>query len=230
MVLSGCQKENNKTINDFIGTYCGVCTEEDASSSYADDIIKSDAYRDRIIIRCFPNYCEPVEAIIDNYDLIIPEQKFEGIFSDYCIISGNGTLDVKNYYLKINYTRINFYHNDTDINHGIMEVYNSSKYSYSGTYKGDSVVVLISPIDDSLLVSIYFPKYWIPNGWENIKASESSCSISISVDSIKDISSGEMYTLLGNSQKRGNCLFFLINAYYHGISPLYIYRFTVIKE
>lgn len=243
IILLGCQKENseiNVNRDKFIGNYCGEIIGN-GWSPFNTTIRKSETDSNMIVFDYFVGG-DSVEAFVDGYNIIIPEKTYrksghtsagpwgQTYYYDLTV-SGNGVLDISNYLLQINLTLKETYEDgDNNITESVIKMYNSSKYSYIGTFTGDSTTVIITPYNDNLLVSITFPEYWIPNGWDSIKASESQCSISFSVDSIKDISSGEIYKLRGGGHKLGDSLCFTIFAYYHCLSPLYIYDLTVTKD
>lgn len=243
IITISCQKKGddlNNTRDEFIGNYCGEITGA-GLSPFNTTVWKSETDNNKII---FDNFVggDTVEAIVEGYNLIIPKRTYrkEGhtsagpwgkVYYYDLTVSGNGVLNTSKYFLRINLTLKESYENGDDrVSQSIIEMYNPTKYSYIGTFTGDSTSVIISPYNDSLLVSVAFPVGWIPCGWDNIKASESDCNISFSVDSIKDISSGEVYRIGGGAQKLGDSLRFSLFAYYHSISPLYIYNFTVTKE
>jgi hypothetical protein len=243
IVFISCQKEGNNilTRDEFIGNYCGEIISNNDWSSVNLIIGKSDTVSNQIIIKQLIE--NDVYAIVDGYNLTIPEQTYRlaevsspvqrsnSYFYNF-VVSGNGFLDRSNYLLRINLNVSKFYdiENYNKVNQAVIKAYNSSKYSYLGTFSNDSSTVIISSSNDSLLLSIAFSKDCSPCGWDNIKASDNGCHISFQVDSIEDISSGEFYRLRGGALKVGDSLEFSLFAYYHGKSPIYIYDFTVVKE
>jgi hypothetical protein len=242
IIIISCQKETdniNIARDKIVGDYCGEITESGGRSPFNTTVRKSETSSDKIIFDDFVGG-DNVEAIIKGCNLVIPEKTYRNeemtsagpsgeLYYYDLTVSGNGTLDTCKHFIRINLTLKETYKGQERVSQSTIEMFNSSKYSYTGTFTEDSTTVIISRYNDSLLVSIAFQEDWIPYGWDSIKASESYCYISISVDSIKDISSGEMYRVVGSAHKLGNGLKFSLFAYYHGISPLYIYDFTVIK-
>jgi hypothetical protein len=244
ILLAGCKKESgyinlNVTRDDFIGNYCGVYTREGyEGSDYNTTIRMKEPFINKIIIENFLGAGD-IEAIIHGNTFYIPETTFyhhyaSSKYGSYYyneVLSGTGVLDISKYFLQINYTVRDIRENLPDqIDKGGIALYKSSKLSYLGNYSGDSASVIISSMHDSLFATITFQEWWKPYGWKNIKVQENDCEIYFSTDSINDISSGETYRLSGSGQKRGNQLRFSMRAYYHGISPLYFYDFTVTKR
>jgi hypothetical protein len=244
IITISCQKEGsdlNNSRDEFVGNYCGEISGAGFWSIFNTTVLKSETDSNKIFFDYFAGV-DTVEAIVEGYSLIIPERtcrKYEQtsagpwgktIYYDLTI-SGNGELNKSKYLLRINlFSKSSYENGDNREGHSIIEMYNSTKYSYIGTFTGDSTKVIISPYNDSLLLSVAYPVGWIPSGWDNIRASENDCEITFSGDSIKDILSGEVYRIGGGAQKLGDSLKFSLFAYYHGTSPIYIYNFTVTKE
>jgi hypothetical protein len=243
IVITGCQKENHDKINDitvqdFLGDYCGDLTSPGSWQPFNTSILKSDHSGNKIIFQHFPGK-DSIEAFIIGNQIIIPVQKFQmpGYnavlgHSEYfdATISGNGSLDVTIYFMRINYKlRVMSDGALVESKDILLEMYNASKYSYMGTFIGDSATVTIESVNDSLVASITFKEDWIPFGWQKINIADCGCSLCVSSDSINDIATGEYYKLSGSGRKRGNRLDFSLSAYYHGISPLYFYNFSVVK-
>ena len=245
ILILGCQKEDNNinsTRNDFVGYYCGEITTSGQWGSFNTEVFKSETDSNKIIFDFFSGSgLDSVEAIVNGYNLTIPEQTYrksattsagpwgEVYYYDVTIF-GNGTLDIDRHFMHID-LRIRETYDNGALREvpWVIEMYNSSNSSYIGTYTGDNTTVTISQYGDSLLLSITFWEDFIPGGWENIVASDNPCSISFSKDSIADIATGDMYSIMGGGHKMGDSLRFTFNAYYHGSSPLYIYDFTVGK-
>jgi hypothetical protein len=236
ILFAGCQKENdpNITRDDYCGDYCGITSSGNISIS----IKKSDSDNNKVIIENLIGEKE-IEAIVDGFKITIPEQTFHeadprpDYSSDYydLIFSGDGTMDANKSFLLINLT-VKQVMEDTPDYTVIMtiELYNNSKYSFTGTYTGDSTTVIVSSVSDKPVLSIRFPEKWLPAGWENISVYDDVCSYVISTDSAYDISSGERYKLSGSVRKLGKNLHFSFTAYYQGYSPIFFYKFTVSKE
>lgn len=239
LLLINCQKENSttNTSNDFIGEYCGEFTEDGSWGIFNTIISKSETDKNKIIFSDFLGE-DSVEAIVNGYNLKIPEKTFRKVshsglgnlyYYDWTI-SGYGQLDPNKHFIYIDLTEKRTLETGGErVSQGIVKIFNSSKYSYIGTFKGDSATIIISTFNNSLLVSVCFQKGWIPYGWNFIKATESQCSISLSADSINEISTNDIYRLSGSAQKYGDSLFISLFAYCQGISPLYIYEFRVGK-
>ncbi len=243
IILISCHKESDKTSatrDDFIGDFCGDITGVGSWSPFNTTVRKSETNNNKIIFDHFVG-ADTVEAIVEGYNLVIPEKTYRKEESTSAgpwgepyyynlTVSGNGTLNNNKHFMQINLTLKETYNTGKEIiSQSVIKMFNSSKYSYIGTFTGDSTTVIISQYNDSLLLSISFQNGGMPYGWNALKASESSCNISFSVDSIYEISSGEMYRLRGGAIKYGDSLKFSFFAYYHGISPLNIYEFTVTK-
>ena len=243
IILLGCHKESderNTIREEFVGNYCGRILEFGRWSPLSATVQKM-VTSENMVVFDYLIGVDNVPAIVENNNLVIPEITQRKVTSTTAApwgeityydltLSGNGVLDVSNYLLRMNIILKESYDvGDDRVRQFEIEMYNSSKYSYNGTFTGDSATVIISQYNDSLLLSIVFQEDRIPSGWNNIKAIENQCIISFSVDSIKDISLGELYTLSGGAYKLGNSLRFILFAY-HGSSSLYTYDFTVTKS
>lgn len=243
IMLIGCLNENDKITDirdEFIGDFCGRVTGQSSWNSVNTTIRKSETDSNKIILDNFIG-ADTVEATIDGYNLVISETTYRGSETSsagywgetyyYTIsIAGNGTLDINSHSIQLNITLTKTY--DTGEEQSIQSsvtMFNSSKYSYVGTFTGDSITVTILPYNDSLLLSISFQNGLLTSGWKDFKASEKPCGISFSVDSITDISSGEWYRLGGGANKYGDSLRFSLTTRYHNYSPIYFYDFTVAK-
>jgi len=225
--LLSCHKENiNITNNDrdkYIGHYCGEIISGGSWGLYNIEIVKSSKDSNKILI-------DSIEAIVDGNNILIPEVRHH--VDDYdLVIEGNGVLDTTWYHLLINITMKMIRINQPEmIVTQLINLYKPDIFSYEGTYTGDSATVILSSINGQLYAKITFQPGWEPYGWENILVQDKDCYLGISSDSINDILSGENYKLLGSGLKLGDHLKFNLQAYYHGISPLYLYNFTVTKN
>jgi hypothetical protein len=232
-ILVTCQKDSvnlpSTNRENFIGHYCGEYYSEGSRFPIERDIIKSAIDSSVIFIVDF-SYHDSVEAKISGNKITIPQRSKHN--ADYDImVEGTGTLDLTDFHLQIIYTSKLIRIDKPDlIISGTENLYNTNKLAYSGTYTGDSATVVFSSNNNNLYASIKFQPGWVPYGWENILIQDKKCYLGLSADSIKDIASGENYKLLGSALKLGDSLRFSINAYYHGISPLYIYNFIVSKS
>lgn len=244
ILIASCQKESieiNTTRNEFIGYYCGQQRFLGSWIPFNTTVRKSEKDSNMIVFDHFVG-SDTVEVIVNGYNLIIPENTYriaehtsagpwgQTYYYDLTV-SGNGTLYSSDNFLQLALTlKKNYEDGKEKVTYSVLDLYNSSRFSYIGTFSGDSTTVNIAQNDDSLLLSISFQEDLLPKGWANIKASEHLCTIGFFADSIHDISSDEIYELSGSAQKLGNSLKFTLFAYYHGISPLYIYDFTVTKN
>ena len=245
-----CQKESDKTSNtrdEFIGDYCGNLTSEGTWASFDTKIEKSET-RNNVIVFDYFDGVDSVEAIVKGYNLIIPEKTVQeedrnaaGVYYYDFTVSGNGTLDISKHLIQINRTATSDYGNGRiSVEHSIIRMFNSSKYSYIGTFKGDSVqysgmlstgdstTVIVSSIKDSISLDILIQHEGELFGWKKIKAIDNSCTIQIlEGDSIKDFPSNDKCLLNGGGQKFGDQLIFNLFAYYG--TSLYIMNFSVTK-
>lgn len=126
--------------------------------SYNPAIRKSETDNNKIIIENFVGTGD-IEAIIYGNTIYIPEKTYRHLyyFSSHGpyyydeVMSGDGVLDISNYFLQINYTTKVMRENVPDnISKGGIAIYNYSKFSYVGIFTGDSATVIISSINDSL--------------------------------------------------------------------------------
>ncbi|MGD2033682.1 MAG: hypothetical protein PVF73_01400 [Bacteroidales bacterium] len=242
IVIASCQKEDeiiSKTRDDFSGVYCGELISTRGSWRPVHVVVsKSDTDSAAIIFEDFFNGRD-VEAIVDGYHLHIPEQAFRfsnhngpfgGTFYYTLYLSGNGSLDIDTHYMQIHFICKEISEDTQEkISLSKAELYDPDYYSCTGTYTGDSVTVVVTSVNDSLFTSITFQCDDIPKGWKNIKTRDETCYLNFLADSINDIASGEVYRLSGSGLKVGNRIEFSIRAYYHGVSPLLFYDFSVTK-
>ena len=243
ILMLGCQKEDNNinpTRNDFVGYYCGEYRSTNSWGDIFTDVFKSETDSNKIIFERIVGG-DSLEAIVYGYNLLIPEQTHRGWGTtsvgwwgeDYYFdvtIYGEGTLDKNNYLIQGNIHIKETYDNGTEYNEeSVFKMYDCYKYSYTGTFTGDSTTVVISQHGDSLLLSITFWKDQIPKGWKNAIATDDHCLITFSMDSIADISSGKIYQLYGYGHKMGDSLRFFLYADYNNNSEIYSCNFRVGK-
>jgi hypothetical protein len=232
LILASCSKDsdNLSIINRdlFIGHYCGEVISGGSWYVTQKNIHKSPTDSNKIfIVDSYPY--DSVEATVNGLTISIPQRTVHS--ENYEIVaSGKGILDTTDFHLQIIYSGKYILSDQSNYPFtSTVNLFQSYKLTYHGTYTGDSATVVFSTVEDTMHASITFQPGWVPYGWNNIKVSDSECSLSVSADSINDIASGESYKLMGSAQKFGDSLKFSIRAYYHGISPLYFYDFIVSK-
>ena len=229
-VLAGCHHYEYDDVffnfrDRFIGKWCGVKIIDGNSYPFDTRISKSTDDSMKVIISNFL-YGRPIEAIVSRNKLIIPKVIYmeEGTPIE---IWGDGTFDQMSSHLQIDFSLKIL----PDIAYtGRIDLYPPSATSYTGTYTDDTVTMVISPIGDLINIDLIFPEYWVPSGFIGITTKNESCCLNLTSDSIIDIGSGEYYELMGSACKTEDTLNIYLNAYYHGISPLYIYHLLLVKQ
>ncbi len=244
LLCIGCHKDIDdpgRYINDFIGHYCGTISQVGSWASYSTPVWRSETNSNKVAMEYFMGL-DTAWFTVNGYHLSLDNQSYRETLSTsagpwgqvYHIdwnVSASGDLNPYDHSLHIEAIKqgyIEEWGEDVE-EHYSIDIINSEKYSYTGTYSDDTVTVIITPYNDSLQLSVIFPDEWTPTGWENIKASETPCSIHVDEDSIADRLTGEFYRIRGGGQKLGDSLRFTIFAYFHDYSPLYICEFTVHK-
>jgi hypothetical protein len=246
-ICLSCHKEkdvSNFTREEFIGNYCGIIYSYQPGSygtgECTSTILRSETHNNIVILDQFIEG-ESIQGIVEGYNLIIPEDTIKGLWHSQgpghgiiyydLSVSGSGFLDTNNYLLHIELREIEIYESGyRDTSYADIKMFNSSKYLYLGNFSGEGATVVISPDNDSLILSMAFSEDWIINGWRNIGALESPCSIDFFVDSIEDISTHDLYEISGSGYKLGDSLRFKIFATNLSTTEWDIFNFTVIKD
>ncbi len=229
--LCGCQKDNDNqkpSLDKLIGLYCGNFKVKYGGGIQQTSISQTDIDSLKFIYDGFASIGSPVIVKIKkNFTLFIDKQTFKPDYY-YATVTGFGFYDTARGLMHISY-HMAYENINMDDQDGIIELYNTSGFSYGGTYSGDSTTMVMSSGNDTVDISFRFPENWIPCGWDHIKAIDKGCYFRFIPDTFKDVCSGDLRYVEGSASKLGNKLEIGIRAFTPSMGGFLLYEFTVEK-